>query len=455
MRRGGNGLVAIAVAAISVAGVIAAGRAGVAEHPAVADGSAVSGTWLCPHGGGHGWSATIAIANPGEQPVQARLTTLAAGRPPAHVSVTVPPGHEILQAVPAGTRESSTYVETFGGWAAAGWMLRAQASASGLGAEPCTPEGGPTWLVTGQSTERGEKSFLVVMNPYGSPATFDVALFSPGRPPLRSKRLTNLVLPPQRSVALPLNAVEGEATVGAEVDTKIGRVATAALSVTDSGGVRSVLAVPAAAPTWSIPVEGGAEQSALSVLNSGEGDVVFDATVLSNAPERAAGDLNAQQQDPSSARPYALVTSGASSIEIVTTNGSSVVPAVRVAGQLDDDAATTGVTAPATRWIVTPTVAGDPSDPGLVVANPGDQDVHVMLRLLTPGAEVVADRGIVVPAHSAAGAPRDFLRASPRASVLVTSQDGGVVAAGASTSGGSRALLLFALAAGIADPTAP
>jgi hypothetical protein len=453
MSRPGNGLVAVAVAAISVVAAIAAGRAGLAQHAPVVAGSAVSGTWLCPHGGGKGWSATIAIANPGEELVQARLTTLGSATGP--VDVTVPPGHEVLQPVPADAAASSTFVETFGGWAAAGWMVLARESASGLGAEPCAPEGEPTWLVTGQSTERGESSSLIVMNPYGSRATFDVTLFSPNRPPLRSDRFSNIVLPPQRSVALPLNAVEGEATVGAEIDTKIGRVAAAALGVTESGGVRSVIAVPAAAPSWYLPVEGGAEQSALSVLAAGTDDVIFDATVLSGEPERAAGDLNAREQDPSSARVYSVVTSGASSIGVATTNGSMIVPVVRVAGQRNDDAATVGVAAAGPAWVVTPTVAVDPSQPGLVVANPGDQDAHVVLRLLTPGADVVPDRSIVVPPHSAVAAPKDFLAASPRASVLVTSQDGDVVAVGASASGGIRALLLFALAAGIALPSPP
>jgi hypothetical protein len=455
MTRPGNGLVAIAIAAISLAGAVAAGRAGVEEHPEVATGTAVSGTWLCPHGGGKGWSATIAIANPGTESVQARITTLGADRSGAPTSVAVPPGHEILQPVPADSRESSTYVETFGGWAAAGWMVRAGGSDTGLGAEPCTPEGGPTWLVTGQSTERGESSFLVVMNPYGSRATFDVTLFAPNRPPLRSDPLSNIVLPPRRSVALPLNAVEGEATVGAEVDTKIGRVATAGVAVTGSGGVRSVIAVPAAAPSWYLPGAGSAGQSALSVFAPGEDNVVFDATVLSGEPERSAGDLNAQEQDPSSARLYPLATSGPSSIGVATTNGSMIVPAVRASGQRNDGAATTGVAAAAPQWVVTPTVGADPSQPGLVVANPEDEDVRVTLRLLTPGADAVADRTIVVPAHSAVGAPKGFLESSPQASVLVTSEGGDVVAAGASESGGIHAILLFAVAAGIAVPAAP
>jgi hypothetical protein len=455
MSRRGNGLTAIAVAVVAVAGAIAAGRVGVAEHPAGAAGSAVSGTWLCPHGGGRGWSATIAIANPGTEPVQARLTSLGADRAGDPISVTVPPGHEILQSVPAGSRESSTYVETFGGWASAGWILRAQQSASGLGAEPCTPDGGPAWFVTGQSTERGQSSFLVIMNPYGARATIDVTLFSPNRPPLRSDHLSNIVLPPQRSMSLPLNALEGEATVGAQVNAKIGRVATAALGVTESGGVRSVLAVPAAIPSWYLPAGGGAEQTALSIFAPGEDAVLFDATLLSGEPQRAAGDLNAQEQDPSSARLYPpVLTTGPSSIGVATSNGSLIVPAVRTAGQGGDDAATAGVAAAAPAWVVTPTVGGGLSQPGLVIANPGDVDLRVVLRLLTPGADTVADRTIVVPAGSAVGAPKDFLQASPQASVLVTADGGDVVAAGSSASGGTKALVLFAVAAGIAIPAA-
>jgi hypothetical protein len=293
------------------------------------------------------------------------------------------------------------------------------------------------------------------MNPYGSRATFDVTLFAPNRPPLRSDPLSNIVLPPRRSVALPLNAVEGEATVGAKVDAKIGRVATAGLGVTESGGVRSVLAVPAAAPSWHLPGAGSAGQSALSVFVPGEDNVVFDATLLSGQDERPAGDLNAQQQDPLSARLYPLVTSGPSSIGVATTNGSLIVPAVRASGQRNDAAATIGVAAAGPQWVVTPTVGAEPSQPGLVIANPGDEDVRVVLRLLTPGAGDFAEREIVVPAHSAVGAPKGLLESSPQASVLVTSEGGDVVAAGASESGGIHAILLFALAAGIPVPAAP
>src|SRR4051812_10167091 len=62
--RGGRGWLAIALAALVVIGAEAATRLGPATPAAATAGAAPSTTWLCPHGGGPGWTATIEIANP-------------------------------------------------------------------------------------------------------------------------------------------------------------------------------------------------------------------------------------------------------------------------------------------------------------------------------------------------------------------------------------------------------
>ena len=118
-------------------------------------------------------------------------------------------------------------------------------------------------------------------------------------------------------------------------------------------------------------------------------------------------------------------------------------------GAADDDAASGGTTTVAERWIVTPTAAEEPWSPHIVVVNPGEEDVEVVLRTL-PSAEdgEAAEVTITVPAGQVGAPPRSFLEADPRAAVVV-SADGPVVALGASTSSGLRGFAWYALAIGI------
>ena len=64
--------------------------------------------------------------------------------------------------------------------------------------------------------------------------------------------------------------------------------------------------------------------------------------------------------------------------------GRTVVAALRP-GLGNDDAATAGAVDTSTAWVVPPTVAGEPAEPGLLVVNPGDTDVTVTVRLLPLG----------------------------------------------------------------------
>jgi len=74
MTGAGRGWLAAAIAAIAVVGASAAVRIGPAAPVSAVPGTAVSSTWLCPHGGGPSWTVTIAIASPGTEAIQARLT---------------------------------------------------------------------------------------------------------------------------------------------------------------------------------------------------------------------------------------------------------------------------------------------------------------------------------------------------------------------------------------------
>ena len=453
MRRIGRGVLVLVVAGLVVLGGIAAERAGPAAPAAAVRGTAVSSAWLCPHGGGKGWTGTIALADPGAEPVDVRVTELSTGAPSAPVTITVPAGHEVLQPVEAGSTADATYVEAFGGWVAAGWLVRSAPPAQGLGVGPCAPAASRTWYTTDSDTQQGHRSYLVVMNPFSVEAVFDVALFRPRLPPVRSADWIDLTLPPGRTMALNVGAkVLGQEIVGAEVDVSRGRVAAASLSVSPDGGVRSVLGAPAASTTAFLPVAEGAGQAELAAFVPGTQGVQFATQLLSAVSPQAAGTAANTQQPGASTAGYPIISVGPSSVDVTSAGGVPFVATLRARGQQHDDAATGGAVAPASAWVVTPTVDGEPAHPQLVLVDPGPTAVLVTLQLLTPGLGPAGPRvTITVQAGRVAGAPRGFLQKADRAAVLVTA-DGPIVALGASTSGGVNGLASYGSAIGVPVP---
>jgi len=451
-RARGQGLLAFSLAALLVAGGAAARRAGPAGAPPAAPPATRSGQWLCPHGGGSGWEAMIALANPGTQDVWARLTPLSEGKPGAPIEVTVPAGAQVLEPVPADSASSATYVEIFGGWASTGWLLRAASPAIGLGAEPCAPDGSTTWYAAEPTTQKGEAATLVVMNPFARVAVFDVVLYQPDQAPYRDPDWSDVQLKPGSSKALRIDRkVPGKDVVGAVVLAKDGRVAVATLGVTEGGGVRSALAATAASSIWSLGTALGTGQSSLLVFAPGADAVRFGAVLRSENAPQAAGGLVDVRQIALTTMMYPVITDAPSGIDMTVAQGPPVVAALRSDGQSTDDAATGGLTRPATAWVVPPTVWGSPSVPALVVSNPGDAPVQVTLRLLSEegaGAEPIT---LDLPAGTTLQVPAAFLEAEPHASVLVLAS-GPVVAFGVSTSGGKQAIADYAIAAGVPIP---
>jgi Family of unknown function (DUF5719) len=454
MRSLGRGVLALVLAFGVIVGATAAERIGPAEPTAAIPGAAVSSVWLCPHGGGEGWDGAIALADPGPNPVDVRLTELGEDAPGPPITLTVPAGHEVMQPVRSGSTSDATYVEVFGGWVAAGWVLRGDAAAPGVAAEPCAPAGARSWFVVDSDTDQHQHSHLVVMNPFSVDAVFDVALFRPRLPPLRSAEWTDITLAPGRSRSLDVGArLLGQPVVGVEVDVSRGRVAAASLGWSADGGIRSVLATSAASPTWYLPIAQGNGRSKLEILVPGADGAELTTQLLSSEAEPvAAGPAADTQQPPASTAGYDIISTGPSSVDVTSATGVPIVAAVRAAGRVGDAAATGGAAAPAPAWVVTPTTGSPSAHPGLVLVNPGDAPVHITLGLLQKGDRGAGpDTTITVPPGRAVGAPAGFLQQGPGASVLVTS-DGGIVALGTSSSGGKRGLDSYASAVGLPIP---
>jgi hypothetical protein len=450
--RGGRGWLAIVLAALVVVGAEAATRLGPATPAAATVGTAPSTTWLCPHGGGPGWTATIEIANPTAATLDARLTSYAAGPVGKTTDVSVPPHGEVLQEVDASTRAASTRVDVFGGWGAVGWVVWGGAKEPGLGAEPCTSTPGSLWdVVDGVTTQRSH-SFLVVMNPFSIDAVIDVTLYLPEEPPVRSNAWTDLTVPAGSALALPVGSQKvgalGQSIVGAEVTAARGRIAVASSVVRDAGGIRSSLAVPGQASRWVLPLTGGTGGATLSVLVTNDTGVRLTAQVLARGVDPSAiGDLTDVRQGGSSTMSTQVPTEGASAL-IVQSDGGTVAAGLRSAGHGGDDAATGGMATDATSWVVLPTAFGLDPTASMVLANDGATKVEATVTLLPEkGGDLGDTVQVTIPAGQTAAVPASFLAKDHTAAALIQAT-GPIVALGAGTAGSGR----YAMALGVPVP---
>lgn len=467
MRARGQGvLTLIAIAAIVIGGV-AFDRLGERAPAGAASGTAPSSTWLCPHGGGRSYEGTVYLANPGEAEVTARVTELGPEGVAGASDVVVPPAGQVAVDVDASGRASSTFVETFGGWVAAGWLVRGAEGEVGIGAEPCVADAARSWVSAGASTDEGDDSFLVVVNPFATDAVFDVALFAADRAPVRDSELTDVTVRPRRSVAFRLNDfAQGEAGLGVSVDVSSGRVGVATLVVSDARGIASVVASDASSDRHLMLTSSGSGRSVLGVAvptvvgaagsatsaPAVQVGTTFSATLRTDGPPQPAGGLAEQAQEPESAAAYPVATVAASAVDVVVRDGAPIVTVLRTIGVGNDGGATAGATEPATAWVVTPTVAGAPARPGLLVSNPGQDAATVEIVALPADGMPGARTSITVPPGSVGNVPRGFLDEVGDASLLVTSDGSPVVATGASTSLGNDGLSVYGLAVGLPIP---
>ena len=450
--RGGRGWLALVLAVLVLLGAEVAAKLGPASPAAATTGAALSSTWLCPHGGGPGWTSTIEIANPTGATLDARLTSYADGPVGQPQDLSVPPHGEVLHEVNASARAASTRVDIFGGWAAVGWVEWGGAKEPGLGAEPCTSSPGQRWDVVDGVTTRRSHSFLVVMNPFTIDAVIDVTLYLPEEPPVRSNTWTDLTIKAGSSVALPVGSQKvgalGQSIVGAEVVAARGRVAVGSTVVQDGGGIRSSIAVPGEQSRWILPITGGTGGATLSLLVSNDTGIRFTADVLAQGVDPSSiGDLTDVRQGGASTMSTEVPTKGPSALLVESQDGL-VAAGVRAAGHSVDDASTSGTSASAPDWVVLPTAFGLDPVPSLVLVNDGATKVQATVTLLHDGGGSIGDTvQVTVPAGQTAPVPRGFLAKDHTAAALIQAS-GPIVALGAGTAGSGR----FAMALGVPIP---
>lgn len=345
--------------------------------PAATEGD-VSGAWFCPHGGGVGWRAWLALANPTGDESEVLVTTYSEGVPPIEARTNLPAGSERIIEVPAVRMASGSVVEFFGAAPSAGMVVARPEG--GQAAEPCSPRAGKRWYLAEGTSERGQQAWLVVLNPYSVDATFDV-LLTAKEPVAQPGALRGILLPARQAVALDLNQFAlGKKTLGATVHVSVGKVAVGGMGLGENG-IRATQAVAGPARTWFLPGAGDDGPSAVAVL-APDGDVPLGATIqgADSQADAGLGDIAV----PAGLADTFEVLAIQSGIAVATKGTGVFVAGRRLSlSTAADQAATAGASRGARGWIAPPALGPDGGQSFLVLQNVGPQSTTVRVSLLT------------------------------------------------------------------------
>jgi hypothetical protein len=454
------------VVVVVAAGVYLERQVGAKAHAAPVGGTATSGAWFCPHGGApegtKDWKATLAVANPGSSPVHIRVTELADEKPGPPKASVVPPGRQILLDVPVSSPAAATFVEYFGGWVSAGWVMRAQGPISGVAAESCSPEADRTWtladgdtsLPQGAKPKEGNDTDLVIMNPFATDAALSVVLYANQRP-TTTKDLTDFVLPAMRSVSIPLaKLVVGPEALGAQVRVSVGRVAAATLSTSFVNGIRSTEGVPGPPPPrMFLPAGTGHASTQLAVTAPAPQGVEVTGALRGRESPQVVAELDHRQQQGGTSVAVEGSIQGPSTYQVTASGGVAAAVRTLASDTSHDRGATSGSAIAAPAWVVPPAAASEPARPSIVLLDAGTEDARVTLTAL-PSGKGKAPRPVTVtvPAGTTASAPSKFVSAAATSSVLAVSSGPPIVAASAAFSEGQHGVGGFAVATGVVEP---
>lgn len=200
-------------------------------------------------------TSTVAIADLSRVARTAEVTTSNEG---GHVSqrlVAVRPGR-VVHLVPShllkGSVEAMSIVAEGGGIAA----TESVAGPGGTAVAPCLTSGGPSWYLTGGSTERDHSLMVSVLNPFATSAQVTVS-FLTGGGFVEPAAYKGLDLGPHRLDVLDVHDVApNEAPITTEVTTTSGNVVVFGVSraATGTGSVALVPGAPAPASTATFPL---------------------------------------------------------------------------------------------------------------------------------------------------------------------------------------------------------
>lgn len=450
---------AVVVAVLAVAGATYAERqVGTRSLGTAAPGErAPSGAWFCPHGGGEqDWEVALQIANPGPDAATVRIRSISSTKPEAPVTQTIEPGALAVVPVDGIGRERSSMVEWFGQWVAVGWVSHAGGDERGVAAEPCAPAAGERWLLPdGSTATKPQNDYVIVMNPSARDAVVSFTLLSERKEPIQKSELTDVVIKPFHSMAVPLNdKVLGEETVSTIVDAAAGRVVAASLGVWETGGIRSTLGYLGDPPaTVVFPGGDDAGRTQLTVMSTSLERVQLTADLLGAEQEQPFAGVADAAPPSESARTFTATTAEPTSV-VFTSAAPGIAAVRRTFGVASDQGSTIGGS-PSAGWLVLPAVSGSPSHPSIALANPSEVPAEVRLSLLgtgegtEPGSVAIT---VTVPPRSSVLAPSGFVEAAPGAAVLAVASSGTFVPAAVSYSRGKEGFATYAVALGIEVP---
>jgi hypothetical protein len=457
----------LAATAVAVGGTVMERQLGPRSPSPVRRSEEVSGAWHCPHGGGEGWRAWVAVANPSVRPTEVRLTTWS-GRTPQTAKKILQPGTHRFVEVPAGQMASATTVEYLGAPAAAGTVVtRPEDQGGGVAAEPCAERAGTRWYVPEGSTRRGETASLVLHNPFAVDTVVDVSLVTRTRV-LRPGRLKGIVLVPGRTHAVDLGRFAlGEEALTAVVAAPLGRVVAGGVT-TSAGGLRATVALPDLSRRWILPAAG--DQSGVLVVTAPEDrPAPIHARAQTADTESALLDLETVAQGSvvgfdEAAREAGVVVEADGQTPFLASRRLVALPPApepeeqqkeergggrdRKRGRREEEqppapepsdvAATAGAPAPGPSWVVLPPVDPDGGSVVVLIQNPGTRPAEVEVTPLGvdgPGEATTLTVGARTTARVDLPQP---------AAALVRARSGSVVASAAAL--GHRS---YAVAAGV------
>jgi hypothetical protein len=402
-------------------------------------GDAPSGAWFCPHGAL--WHSWIVVGNPGEDPSTVRVTSFGEKGTLGEETFDLDGGATRYVEVPEGG--AGTMVEYFGTPVAAGWVSKDD----GVAAESCRGSAGRTWLVADGDTSRDRHSWLVVLNPFAADAAFDVTLLTSEEAPTRVGTLRGYVLKGHRAVTFKLDDYLLKPAIAAVVSVTLGSVAVSQLGAIDGVGIRAVGAVPKPADRWVLPAALGREASVLSVVDAEEVSAAFSVRQQTSEEQRPIDALTDVSLRGPSVRSYDTdAAEGPAGLVVEVTADVPIAASRRTLGPDGDVGAISGVSMPASSWVIPPTVPpGSGTVQRLVLQNPGSRDVTVHVRLFGDTPEDLGDVTIPAGRTIAVGTDDERLAGAPIWG-WVTSDEGTFVAGSASVSMQGRG---FALSVGV------
>jgi hypothetical protein len=427
--------VAVLVVAVAASGVIL-DKAGPKAARVGTIAGTETGAWFCPHGGGLGWHGWVVVTNPGTRDVSIRTTSYTKSGAGNVSTFTVGPRHQVYREVAATDPASATEVEYFGGWVGVAAVVQGARSTKGLAGERCASGPRKTWFLLDEPTGRGETAYAVVMNPFDAPAQFDVVIRTERRT-IDRRELTPFVLGPRKVAAIRINdfALEapGETTVTAELVQRLGRVVAGTVGF-GAGWLRADAGVSSLNRRWIIPGSDASTSGSLIVVNPLSGRA--DLTVIRQGPsiQEVLSGPDGMSLGPGGVLAYEVKDLQSGGVVVQSTNRARTAAALILTGAGDDSAGLGGTADPFPRWLVPPTVPIRGGTGVVILQNPGHAAAQVTLQAIgengyldLPGlgqVTVAAGRTLVVPLQTATGSP---------VSVVVTAQEGMVVASGSSS----------------------